>query len=99
MALTSAEIYDLYTAGKITRRVIVFVAAAVFTILTEDPATANHAQRVAWAKAVAGNIEGEANRFVWCVLGSPTVLQLGDTVDDSSLAYIVNQLIAVFVGV
>lgn len=47
-------------------RVACIVAAE--TVRTEAPATANHAERLAWAKAVFAAPVVEAERMLWAVL-------------------------------
>jgi hypothetical protein len=74
----------------------VAVAANAFTILTEDPATANHATRVIWAKDALKNTASMGEQMLWGVVSSPTVIQLGESADDGSIAFIVNQLVAAF---
>ena len=96
--MTLADIYDLYGGSNLRKRTIVAVGAAAFGILTEDSGTTNHALRLKWAKSVLSNISSEAEKFLWGVIGSPSVLQLGEAVDDGSLSYIVGQLVDTFVG-
>jgi hypothetical protein len=47
-------------------RVACFVAAEL--IRTEADVTPNHVARLAWAKEVFRNPEGEASRMIWAVL-------------------------------
>lgn len=97
--MTQYEAYDLYGGSNLRRRTTVNVGAAAFGILTEDPGTVNHASRLAWAKVTLPNVPIVAESFLWGVIGSPTVIQLGEAVSEGDLAYIVNQLVNIFAGV
>ena len=93
------DTYALCNSDNLKHRTTVCVAAAAFAILTESPETTNHLNRLSWARKTLPHVEIEAARFMWGVIGSPTVLQLGEAIDDGSLSYIVNQLVDTFAGI
>jgi len=90
--LQAAEDVDL------NRRMRVAVVVAAETVRSEAPATANHANRLLWAKAVFENPDHEAKRILWAVLAQnkdATLAQItgaSDTVVQSA----VNNAIDVF---
>lgn len=60
------------------------IAVTALTITNEAPATTNHANRLAWAKAALANPDNEVNRVVWYVLAanaSATIAQIDAATD------------------
>lgn len=70
-------------------------------ILIEAPETADHADRLKWAKHVliAGNIDSAAQAMHWAVVANASiaaVLAAGQPVADSDIEYVVSVSAAVF---
>jgi hypothetical protein len=49
---THTELYELYSDSALRNRVEIALVLVAETIRTEDPERPNHAQRLAWARAV-----------------------------------------------
>lgn len=82
----------LFTKVKVAS----FIAANV--VATESGATANHANRLLWAKQVYASPESEARRMVWAVLAAnagATAAQIA-AVTDAQVQTAVNAAIDVF---
>lgn len=77
-------------------RVATFIAAT--DIMTEDPATLNHANRLIWAKQVFQNPDAAGSRMMYPVLaqnrGAPIEAIIG--ADDATVLTAVNNAINVF---
>lgn len=65
---TYQELLGLYEARTLKKQVLVAVVDAADDILAEDPGTANHAARYAWAARAMANPSGEADRFLMGIL-------------------------------
>jgi hypothetical protein len=77
-------------------RVACFIAAEV--VRTEGGATANHANRLVWAKSVFANPDQEAKRMLWAVLAqnaSATLAQITGATD-AAVQTAVNAAVDVF---
>jgi hypothetical protein len=77
-------------------RVACIIAAEA--IRTEDAGTANHANRVAWAKTVFANPNSEAERMLWAVLAQNKNAALAEITGatDASVQTAVNAAVDVF---
>lgn len=78
---------EILTAARddtLNQKVRVAVVIAAEVIRTEAAGTANHANRVAWAKTVYQSPEAVAERMIWAVLAQnaavslPTILAASD---------------------
>lgn len=98
--MTYLEIWNLrQSSGELKARAAVAVSAAANGILGENADVTNHAARMIWALNALRDIPAEAERMMWALMGNTTILQLGSSVDDASLQYIVsNLLVPAFVG-
>lgn len=65
-------------------------------VLNEDPGTANHVNRVIWAKDALVNAEAVAGRMFWGVLGNATIAAAGEAATDNDIQFVVNGLINTF---
>ena len=74
---------------------------AAYAIINEDPATSNHANRIAWANVMLGDDEAavaaQVRAHVKYAIASNATLQ-GDPegIDDSGIQFIVNSQIDTF---
>jgi hypothetical protein len=76
---TYAELHSLIHNAEILNRIMAAVAILAEEIRTELPATANHAERMAWAKRALTNVDGTARGLMWIVMAqnkSFTVAQI-----------------------
>ena len=65
---TYSELYDLAFYPDLLHRAIVAVVLLAEEVRTEDPATANHAERLALAKRALANPDGIARQLLWIML-------------------------------
>ncbi len=79
-------------------RVAAACAVAAVFVLNEDPATANHANRLKLAWEIFNNPDAMATRMVWGVVGSTQVQTAGLSVTDANLQTAVNALLVTFVN-
>jgi acetylglutamate synthase len=85
----------------ILERVTSALLVAAANIRDEDPQTANHAERLAWANSLTtdGDAEAMARRFVVQVAANPTISAAyaaeldHEDVTDNDLQFVVNSLI------
>lgn len=95
---TYAEIYSLRSNDALRTRVGVACMVAAEAIRTEDGGTANHANRLKWAKRVFEQPEDESVRMLWAVLIqniSATVAQI-TSATDGTIQTAVNNAVNVF---
>ena len=67
-ALTYKQIRDVAVNSDFQAKLAIAIADAAITIYTEDPATAGHAQRAAYATQVIKNPDSEARQMAWAVV-------------------------------
>ncbi len=96
------EIYDAATDAVhvLRKQAAVACAKAAADILNESPATANHAQRVQWARLVIkpAGPTAMAERMVWKILENATIQAAPTTATDSDVQFVVNALVDTFAG-
>lgn len=81
---TYDELFGLQANDSLRNRIAVACIVAAEAIRTENANTANHANRLLWAKAVFANPQGEAQRMLWAVLAqnkTATVAQITGATD------------------
>ncbi len=94
---TLAALYDLrYGTNTLKNRLTAACAKSAQYVLIEDPATANHAQRVKWAWATLGDAPGMAEKLMWGLVANTTVAAAGEAATDSDIEYVVASLIDTF---
>lgn len=93
---TLEQIFNLRFQGALKPRVTAAVAKAAQDVLNEDPGTANHVARVAWAKAALQNAQAAAEEMMWGVVGNATIQASGDSSTDNDIQFVVNGLINTF---
>jgi hypothetical protein len=71
-----SELCDLTSDPALLKRVMTAVAVAAETIRAEDPATANHQSRVAWAKLALRNVDGAARGLMWILAAQNKALDV-----------------------
>lgn len=65
---TYTELYDLRANSALKNRIMIACIIAAEAIRTEAPATANHANRLLWAKAVFASPDAEAERMMMALI-------------------------------
>lgn len=95
---TYVELYDLRSNSALKNRIMVGCIIAAEAIRTEAPATANHANRLLWAKAVFADPDAEATRMMMALLAqfnANTVAQITGATD-AGIQSAVNSAVDVF---
>ena len=92
---TLMEVYQLYYESNLKNRVEVAIAKAAVDIYKEDPTTANHAERLAWAKIAIQNTKVETERFIWGILADSTIQTVGNSATDAQIISAVNAIVTV----
>ena len=84
-----------YEDTGLKNKVTAAIAAQAQAILSEDGGTANHANRLIWAKRVISGQETatEADKFMWPVIGLGTIT--GNS-SDQDIIWAVTQFIDLF---
>lgn len=67
---TYEELYNLRTDSALKNRVTTACIIAAEAVMLEDGGTANHANRLLWARAVFANPENEAERMFMAILAA-----------------------------
>ena len=65
---TLAELYTLGSSNTLLDKIAAAVAIQAEVIRTENGATANHANRLIWAKQAFGGPRDMAQRMLWAIL-------------------------------
>lgn len=89
---------DIYAAATVAdhvlrRQVAVACHKAAVDILNEDPETANHSQRMAWARRVIADPEGWAAKAIWKVLENAVIQAAPTGAIDSDVQFVVNSIV------
>ena len=95
---TLAELYDARNNSSLRNKITAAVAIAAEAIRLENVNTANHANRLTWAKQAFTNPAGIAENIMWAVLAaneSATAAQIA-AVSDASIKTAVNAAVDVF---
>ena len=95
---------DIYTAATdnthaLRKQVAVAVMKAAVDIVNEAANTANHANRLSWAKRVTNKNDApvsEATNMIWKVLENATIQASPTTAVDSDVQFVVNSLVDTF---
>lgn len=88
-----------YQTPSLNQQIEVAMVHAADDIQNEDPATPDHANRVAWAQWAVPNSSVSYFAFSWPVCNNPTILtaykedQTGATIQDGDIQFIVNGLV------
>jgi len=69
-----SDLFDLARNEGLKDKVRVAIIVASDTIMNESGGTANHTERVAWAKAAMASLEQESTRVLWMVLAANKAL-------------------------
>ena len=87
-------IYDLqYRHPDLRTRTQIAICNAAYNVLNEDPATANHANRIVWANSVLASPERMASLEMSLVVQNATIQTQGDNATDNDLQFVVNGLV------
>jgi hypothetical protein len=91
---------DIYTAATddthvLRKQIAVAMQKAATDIINEDAGTANHANRLAWARRCINSNEGPirmAERWIWKVLENATIQAAPAESTDNDVQFVVNSL-------
>lgn len=75
---TYTELYGLHNDSALKNRVSVACIVAAEVVVNEDPATANHANRLLWAASVLASPQVEATRMYWALLAANKDMSVED---------------------
>lgn len=92
---------DIYAAATATdsvllKQVTVSLFKAAVDINNESAGTANHANRITWARKVLSSptaLRAEADRWIWKVLENPSIESAPTTSPDNDVQFAVNSII------
>ena len=94
---TLLERYDLqYVHTLLRQRTQIAIESAAYDVLNEDPATANHANRILWANDTLAYPERMTNLEMAMVVQNPTIQAEGDNAADGDIQFVVNGLVDYF---
>jgi hypothetical protein len=95
---TYIELLGAYNDSTLRQKIAVACVVAAETIRTEDPGTANHANRVLWAKKVYLSPTKVAEEMIWPVLAQNRAIAVGAITGatDAQIQTAVDAAIAVF---
>lgn len=99
MALTLSQLYQ-FAVSNPTAKPLVAAAIAVTSqqIVLEDPATTNHAQRLAWAQKALLDPVSMATIMVWGILADPNVIAAMPSPSDAVIQTAVNAAVNNFLN-
>lgn len=100
MAITLAESADLFfnLGEEFYQRVLMAYGRTAVDIYMEDPGTANHAERKAWATTFLNNPRGQGQLLKMATISHPTVESNGASCTDTQLLTVASQVILNLVG-
>jgi len=95
------EIRGLFDDSGLTNRLTVAIVVAAESVRVEDVTTANHAERLTWAKNAFANPEPEAKRALKSLVASNKSMNITaiKTVSDTAIQSQVNTLVNMLAGV
>jgi len=95
---TYAELLLAAQNGDLTDKILVACFISADTIRQESGATANHANRLLWAKSVFENPERERDRMKWAVLAENKALTFAQIINatDTQVQTAVDQAVDIF---
>lgn len=101
---TYAELLEIAsgpTGDSLKNKIRVAVVVATDVIRSENPATANHANRMLWARQVLNSPDTEALRMLWAVLAQNRAFTAGQITgaDDATVQTAVNAAVDLLAGV
>lgn len=86
---TYTELYDFRHKSELLNKISAAVAIQADVIRQETAQTANHANRLVWAKEAFKNPESKAQEMIWGILAvnkSATVQQITEATDATILS-------------
>lgn len=99
MALTLANLYINATSVSVYINVLsAACAVASLSVIKEDPQTANHAARLAWAQKTLANPQAMSAKMIWGVLSDPVIQVAMPAPTDAQVQTCVNALIDSYVN-
>jgi hypothetical protein len=95
------DIYDQATTvdSSLRKKIAVALHKAATDIAVEDPQTANHPQRLAWARRVISDPVGWSEKAVWTIMQNGVIAAAPTTAADNDVQFVVNSNIANFLRI
>lgn len=93
------QIFDFRVNQDLKKRVVVSITIAARNVLAEDSQTANHENRLAWAKRAITSPETEADRMIWAVLANPTIQSDPVNASDGDFQFEINSQVNNFANI
>jgi hypothetical protein len=92
-------IYDsaVVSDSTLRKKIAVALHKAASDISIEDPSTADHSQRTAWARRVFADPVAWSAQTVWTILQNATIAADPEAATDSDVQFVVNSNIATFI--
>jgi len=98
---------DIYTAATtsdhvLRKQIAVAMFSAAVDIINEAESTANHYNRLAWAKKVVSSNSApltEAEKWIWKVLENATIQASPAAAEDNDVQFVVNSILPYIVNV
>ena len=82
---TYTELFGLRNDSELRNKVVAAVAVQADVIRNEPGATANHANRVLWAKDAFTKPEAEAGKMVWALLAANKAATVASRASDAAV--------------
>lgn len=90
MSATLQQIYNVvFGSPELRQRFIAARLKAAWHVLNEDPATANHANRIAWARGVVADPAVNSDHEYRLFLSNATLQAAGSAAPDGDIEYVV----------
>lgn len=95
---TYTELFGLRANDALRNRITVACIIAAEAVRVENESTANHANRLLWAKSVFANPLAESDRMLWAVLAQNAAITLAQITGatDAQIQTAVNNAVNVF---
>src|ERR1700745_111523 len=91
---TLLERYDLqYMHTLLRQRTPIAIESAALDVLNEDPAPANHTNRILWANDTLAYPERMMSLEMAMLVQNPTIQAEGDNAADGDIQYVINGLV------
>lgn len=96
---TLADLHALISgAPELQQRFQASRLRAAWNVLNEDPATASHTARIAWANKVVANYGADLDKEYRRFLSNPTVQASGNGSTDNDIDFVVASFLNIFAG-
>lgn len=92
---TLSEYYNfIYKDSDFWRRCVIAILKVASDVLTESPATANHAIRLTWANEALVDPESKFKLLKYKIAANSTIVSKGETATDAEIINAVSNVVA-----